>query len=75
MLAAQNGHLEVVRLLLDKISNVNQDNKVPVCVCARARACLAARRGLATPRLARCPKTTGVSQAGPRAQFLGLAVN
>ena len=37
MLAAQNGHLEVVRLLLDKISNVNQDNKVPVCARARPR--------------------------------------
>ena len=36
--AASNGHLEVVKLLLDKVSDVNQENKVSVCVCVCARA-------------------------------------
>ena len=32
MMAAQNGHLEVVKLLLDKGTDVNKADKVPVCV-------------------------------------------
>ena len=32
MVAAQNGHLEVVKLLLDKGADVNQANKVSVCM-------------------------------------------
>ena len=36
--AASNGHLEVVKLLLDKVSDVNQENKVSVCVCVCAHA-------------------------------------
>ena len=37
--AAQNGHLEVVKLLLDKGGDVSQASKVCACVCVRARAC------------------------------------
>ena len=37
--SAQNGHLEVVKLLLDKGADVNQANEVSACVCVRACAC------------------------------------
>ena len=40
IVAAGGGHIEVVKLLLDKGADVNQATKVSVRACARVRVCV-----------------------------------